>query len=483
MHPALQIVEIVGLICNFVDPDDDPETLWALARTATTFTHSALNGLWECQNTLFHVLSCLPADLWDAECGVLDDDGPSAWPTYFQELLRPVKQIDLERLLVHSARVKVLKLTVDETPEGKGLLGPHLSLFIPDTVTQIWMNLEEISNLSLLPLLLPLNSSFTSVTLSMDRSPTQNERSLISTFVRALDRLTHLGVPTLDPAALEHVASLATLKSFEIGHAGTGDLSTGLLWPTGFCALTNLSFYGTPFQFTTDLIHGLSSSPVASLYLSRCNLPTEYTMRALCLALSLHLAHGTLSDLRMKNQSQLPDIGHGFGGHTISPLLCFGNMQSLELYTPGRFQLEDVTVWDLARAFPRLRRLLLTTSNGVHYPAGVTLDGLRAFAIHCPQLTTMCIAVNTTVIPLAVDSATPDTFHMKLTCLDVLNSRISSPSDVARFLSGIFPVLVTLIHYTADLENCENWDRVRDMLPRLAHRKEWLGAAAPSMRV
>ncbi|KAJ7263838.1 hypothetical protein C8J57DRAFT_1332945 [Mycena rebaudengoi] len=63
MHPALQIAEIVGLICNSVNPADDSETLWALARTSTTFTHSALNGLWEYQTTLINILKCLPADL------------------------------------------------------------------------------------------------------------------------------------------------------------------------------------------------------------------------------------------------------------------------------------------------------------------------------------------------------------------------------------------------------------------------------------
>jgi hypothetical protein len=99
----------------------------------------------------------------------------------------------------------------------------------------------------------------------------------------------------------------------------------------------------------------------------------------------------------------------------------------------------------------------------------------------------MRIAFNATVIPPAIDSATPNAFHMKLTGLDVLTSRISLPSDVARFLSGIFPVLVTLIHYHAPTQggftaqDCENWDRVRDLLPKLAdaYRKEQLGAEAP----
>jgi hypothetical protein len=76
MHPALQIAEIVELICiESVDPDDDRDlnTLYALARTASTFTHSALNGLWKFQTTLINILKCLPADLWDVERGLLHE--------------------------------------------------------------------------------------------------------------------------------------------------------------------------------------------------------------------------------------------------------------------------------------------------------------------------------------------------------------------------------------------------------------------------
>jgi hypothetical protein len=159
-------------------------------------------------------------------------------------------------------------------------------------------------------------------------------------------------------------------------------------------------------------------------------------------------------------------------------------MQTLELILPGGFQLDNTTVWDLARGFPELRRLSLMTSNGVYYAPRVTLDGLRAFAIHCPQLTLMRISFNATVIPPAVDSASPD---VKLTALDVLNSRISSPSDVSRFLLGIFPILVTLIHHHVPTqegfaaEDCNKWDRVGYLLSRLANarRKERLWVAAP----
>jgi hypothetical protein len=283
-------------------------------------------------------------------------------------------------------------------------------------------------------------------------------------------------MPTLDPAALEHLASLATLKSLDIRNTGPGDLSPG---PLGFCALMGLSFYRAPFQFIADLIHGLSNSPVASLYLGCRDLPTENTM-TLCLVLSTGIAHSMLSDLQMKNCCYVhrPDMACGFDGHAISPLFCFCCMQNLEMSTPGRFQLDDAiaTVWDLAQAFPELRHLSLRTCTAVHYAPHLTLDGLWAFAVHCLQLTAMHIAFNATVIPPSIDSesATPYAFPTKLTELDVLNSQISSSSHVSQFLLDIFPILVTLVRYREPTqegftaEDCENWDRVRDLLPILA---------------
>ncbi|KAJ7225028.1 hypothetical protein C8J57DRAFT_1590767 [Mycena rebaudengoi] len=115
MHPALNIAEIVQLICDSVAELDYRDqlrckTFLALAKTATIFTHSALNGLWERQTTLIHVLRCLPAAVWDDERGILDD-GSSF------HLLRPVNRFDLERLLIHSMRVRVLDLT-EKTENG-----------------------------------------------------------------------------------------------------------------------------------------------------------------------------------------------------------------------------------------------------------------------------------------------------------------------------------------------------------------------------
>ncbi|KAJ7245827.1 hypothetical protein C8J57DRAFT_759222 [Mycena rebaudengoi] len=119
MHPALETAQIVQLICNSVEPNNEQSregALWALARTATTFTHSALNGLWAAQPTLINVLRCLPPDLLHVEGGQ-SDEGHSF------HLLRTAKQTDLERLLSHSVRVRALELTAEAvTPRISGIL-------------------------------------------------------------------------------------------------------------------------------------------------------------------------------------------------------------------------------------------------------------------------------------------------------------------------------------------------------------------------
>ncbi|KAJ7247999.1 hypothetical protein C8J57DRAFT_1673306 [Mycena rebaudengoi] len=140
MHPALAIDEIVELICNSVEPgahdNRSRETaLSALARTATTFTHSALNGLWEQQTTLINVL-CLPADLWDGEGG-LSDDGPSF------HLLRPVTQTDMECLLVHSSRVKAFHFTAEAVTAGICRLLEEIRPFLPQGF--LFPNLRSLS--------------------------------------------------------------------------------------------------------------------------------------------------------------------------------------------------------------------------------------------------------------------------------------------------------------------------------------------------
>ncbi|KAJ7254225.1 hypothetical protein C8J57DRAFT_1076394 [Mycena rebaudengoi] len=183
--------------------------------------------------------------------------------------------------------------------------------------------------------------------------------------------------------------------------------------------------------------------------------------------LSTHITHSALFEVTM-------ELGHDhdlyvrdvFNGHTISPLLCFSRIQKLDLESPGGFKLDDATAWDMARAFPELRQLSLRSSTRVHCTHSLTLHGLRAFATHCPELWSISIAFDATVIPPAANCATPDIFQTELTYLFLVASPISSPPHVARFLSGIFPNLVVLMRFRGPMQaaitiqDCEKWDQV-----------------------
>jgi hypothetical protein len=180
-------------------------------------------------------------------------------------LLEQIRPFLTHGLLLPSLRSSVF---IDTTVNQTQLLRPHLRLFLPSGVTKMWMAVRDISECSLLPILLPIHSSFTPVTLATDR---WTDTNLISTFLRSLDRVTDLDVPTFNRAALEHLGSLATLKSLIKDHPNelACELYPGVIPPTstGFPALIHLSFYNTPPDFIAALIQGLSNSPVARLFL------------------------------------------------------------------------------------------------------------------------------------------------------------------------------------------------------------------------
>jgi hypothetical protein len=71
MHRTLKIPEVVQLICFHIYPDrrwkpskDASRDLARLARTCSIVSEHALDALWAFQDTVMHVLECMPAGIW-----------------------------------------------------------------------------------------------------------------------------------------------------------------------------------------------------------------------------------------------------------------------------------------------------------------------------------------------------------------------------------------------------------------------------------
>lgn len=67
MHPALCIPEIVEIVCAELEELDPwaQKDFAALARTCKAFQEPALDILWRKQDTLAHLVKCLPSDMWE----------------------------------------------------------------------------------------------------------------------------------------------------------------------------------------------------------------------------------------------------------------------------------------------------------------------------------------------------------------------------------------------------------------------------------
>jgi hypothetical protein len=70
MHRALEVVELVENICAHLGPadpvklkSDAARDLALLARASTIFLDPALDVLWKSQDSLVHLLRCMPHDL------------------------------------------------------------------------------------------------------------------------------------------------------------------------------------------------------------------------------------------------------------------------------------------------------------------------------------------------------------------------------------------------------------------------------------
>jgi hypothetical protein len=127
----------------------------------------------------------------------------------------------------------------------------------------------------------------------------------------------------------------------------------------------------------------------------------------------------------------------------LRPLLPFFNLTCVEVTSAFGFDLDDSTVLEMARAWPRLEELTLLCLEAPSN-VGPTLASLRSFAQYCPVLETLHTTVDGTVAP-SDDELSTHIFQECLSFLDVANSRIDSPMDVAKFLSGVFPNLNNII--------------------------------------
>jgi hypothetical protein len=120
------------------------------------------------------------------------------------------------------------------------------------------------------------------------------------------------------------------------------------------------------------------------------------------------------------------------------------NLQDITISICHLFGLDNNFVEAAAKSWPHLRSLQLGIDENDHRWGGgsnITLTGLASLARHCPDLTSLAIVIDATLVDHVLDIPISNT---KLQTLHLGDSIIENPTSVAACLSGIFPYLTSI---------------------------------------
>ncbi|KAF8206107.1 hypothetical protein K438DRAFT_1756828 [Mycena galopus ATCC 62051] len=513
MHRALEIVEIVETICEKAaglernsesDSDFRLSHVATLARTCSFVLNPALNVLWRRQTTIKNILKCMPDDLWCLRQN-------------YYGLRRSITAADWERPLFYMDRVKVfscletdfghtyfleaLRLSLPGhylfpnleeltwSPLGSNLgygrYGSpfhHLRLFLAPHISKLSLgNIRTNSDLSVLcglavncPLLTTINVAvLTHVRHDADGIVEQDVIPCVSAFVRSLKqglkRIESLKVPGLDDKALVYLAQAPALESLEIKSVQPSLFSSwhpdDLIFPT----LTRLVL---PTMDDTHRLISLWDKRSLVELESGCTGSnfTNIVAHQFFSALERRSSHSALRTLHvgsLHNTSVAQsggDLGYAVGGEALHHLFAFTALVKVILITPVGFDLDDTTIGDLARAWPQIEELCLCASPHRHVYSRVTLEGIYAFAEHCPELEELSITLDASIIPqLTVDGGRQRASQEALRRLDVGLSPVSDGRAVGKFLSSVFPELSMIVSPRRE-DSGEIWEAAESFL-------------------
>ncbi|KAJ7673723.1 hypothetical protein DFH06DRAFT_749359 [Mycena polygramma] len=485
MHQALWIVEIVEMICSELSAKgphlpsaDARRALSSLARSAKVFHDPALDILWRHQNTIMNLIKCMPADLWSfVEDGNEDEERTAA-----VHLKRIIEPSDWERPLMYMHRVKSLsEETVFKTPElletlsvclPGAFLFPSLEILswypnqVPSTFHHIrWFltphireltigchTLSQLSILSNLASLCPLVSDisiwtelFAKVSLAAPA---------VSTFVLGLPQIKSLQVPSLDSRALLHLAHDAEPARLYLAYALSPQTLTDLtpyLEAPGFHKLAKLTV--RTMKCALRILDMMENSSLKTLEIMPTSWdPTEVMSRDFYRSLRKHCSHSALRNISVEGQfgsdarplSANETLVYSVGRDALHPLFAFTQLVQVQLAHPVGFDLDDATVLEMARAWPHVEDLSLSARPHRHVASRVTLEGIYAFAKHCPRLQSLAMTFDASVVPKLRDNGRQRVTQKELYYLNVAGSPVTQPRRVAKFLSAIFPSLLRI---------------------------------------
>jgi hypothetical protein len=282
--------------------------------------------------------------------------------------------------------------------------------------------------------------------------------------------LESLRIPFLSSEILAHIATWPRLRHLEVDRIRTEDI--GPISGSGLTRITDLELS--------------SGSPDGALtfnqFISLCR---PYQLRQLSLAIENDesasssewqhcfetLSRYCSSTLEVLHISQEEDgmimIEHG----ALQPLLTFRNLRHLSM-TRVLPDLDNHWLREMAQAWPHLQVLDVVEyrSQVLDIPiSGITLEGILPVLEHCPDLMELALTINAP--PHCIQfSERPwrSISNRNITTLNVGDSVIEDPVDVAHFLTYILPNLKNIISWG----NPDLFDKAESKMVQI-YRSRW----------
>ncbi|KAJ7060565.1 hypothetical protein C8F01DRAFT_1293133 [Mycena amicta] len=353
MHHCLRIAEVLEKI--FENLERNHAALAAVARTCTMFKETVLEGLRKRQNTLDNILKCLPPDAWELET---DYSEPFLNRQQWIRLLRPLELEDWDR------------------PSQVEIIVPLSDLEIIGTLRFPFSDLEclEIG---------------TENCASVEPPPT---------LLPSIDRGTfHLAsyLPML------HCLQL-TKQKLSTWNRTSEDKPLAELNP--FPSLCVLTLKDTKFEVGVAVLSMLPAWDLEEFLVETFYVPCKDTLQRLYHVVASRLSPDRLSSLHIRKVDYGEEIAvpppdsvaeYVVLGSDVQPLFRLNNLRDICLETATGFDIDNNTIWQLARALPKLTYLTLISGSEFMTPPCTTLDALRAFAEHCSDLGYLALGVDT----------------------------------------------------------------------------------------
>ncbi|KAJ7210755.1 hypothetical protein GGX14DRAFT_450273 [Mycena pura] len=482
MHRCLSVPEILST------------ALATLARTCTVFQSPALALLWRTQQSMFNIIRCMPPDR-------LYIDTSTPLPTV--RLLRPVTASDWDRVLVYAPLVRILwsrggDLSLESIFLALNLSMPTNCLF-PNLTRLGWVKSTDFQYIGLLLasqlehifIVCPppaINLSFLAalprrcpLLQTLQITGQQHLPDAICGFMDGLPNLTSLEVSLADMRTLICSGRLPRLRRLCL------QLSRPVAIPATlpenlFLNLEHTTLYHIDSRTATRLVPVLVHAKLVGITMRLSGSQTTSMVNDLLKSLvDCSYLEPSLSSFRLDHVGAPTPAQSALCAITTDSLrlLCrLWTLTEVEIASDA-FSLDDCCLLEISRSWSRIRKLELITFLPNRKPVA-TLSGLLALARHCRDLETLRLSLDTSSIPQTgtASDVVPQTC-LQLTAvisIDVGFSALNDTLAFARFISGIFPNLKSVLTYQDDKLTYQL--DIADEARLAAHHQRWKEAEA-----